>query len=151
MSTHVRAATAADLDAIAAIEAVSFAAPWTREIFAQELERALARVVVAEHGDRVVGHACTWHVVDEAHLLRIAVLPASRGAGVGRALLERVFADALACACVHVDLEVARSNAAALALYARAGFVEVGVRRGYYQHPTDDAVLLRAPLLRPVV
>lgn len=151
MSVVVRAATAADLDAIAAIEAASFGAPWTREIFAQELARALARVVVAEQGGLVLGHACTWHVVDEAHLLRIAVLPCARGGGIGRALLDRVFSDAVAHACVHVDLEVARSNTAALALYARAGFVEVGVRRGYYQHPTDDALLLRAALVSPVV
>jgi ribosomal-protein-alanine N-acetyltransferase len=144
----VRAATVDDLDAIAAVEATSFDAPWTREIFAQELERALARVVVTEL-DAVVGFACTWHVVDEAHLLRVAVLPAARGRGIGTALLARVFADARAGGCVQVDLEVARSNVAALALYRRAGFVEVGVRPGYYQHPKDDAVLLRAALVPP--
>jgi len=149
MSVAVRAATVADLDVITAIEAASFDAPWTREIFAQELERALARVVVAERGSAVVGFACTWHVVDEAHLLRVAVAPDARGGGIGAALLARVFADANAGACVQVDLEVARRNAAALALYARAGFVEVGVRPRYYQHPTDDAVLLRAAVVPP--
>lgn len=148
MTAEVRRAAPADLDAIVAVETAAFDAPWTREVYAQEFDRDLARVLVAvDHGDgEIHGVACWWHVVDEAHLLRVAVRPHRRRQGIGTALLERVLADAAAAGCAHVDLEVGRRNTAALALYARGGFVEVGLRRGYYQHPVDDAVLLRAVL-----
>jgi [ribosomal protein S18]-alanine N-acetyltransferase len=151
----VRDATALDLDAIAAIEAICFpAAPWPRETFADELLRPLARMLVATQpteGARIVGFSCTWHVAGEAHLLRIAIAPSLQRAGIGRGLLGRVIADARAAACAQVDLEVARSNAAAVAFYRAAGFVEIGERKQYYRAPPDDALLLRLSLTHAAV
>ncbi len=149
----VRAAASADIDAIAAIESDSFpVSPWPRATFVDELARPHARMLVAADGPALVGFACTWHVVDEAHLLRIAVVPAGRRAGIGRVLLSRVIADARAAGCVQIDLEVARGNAAALAFYRAAGFVEIGERKQYYRGsadgraPPDDALVLRLSL-----
>lgn len=153
MTPRLRPANVADLDGIAAVEAASFEAPWSRELFAQELERPIARVLVADDvdaaDDGVLGFACWWSVVDEAHLLRIAVDPRARRAGLGARLLAAVLRDAAVGGGARVELEVGRRNVAALRLYVAAGFVEVGVRRGYYQHPPDDAVLLRAELVAP--
>lgn len=151
MTARLRPAAAADLEGIAAVEAASFEAPWSRELFAQELERPIARLVVADDATTgaLLGFACWWAVVDEAHLLRIAVDPRARRTGLGARLLAAVLHDAAAGGCARVELEVGRRNTAALALYTGAGFVEVGVRRGYYQHPPDDAVLLRAELVAP--
>jgi ribosomal-protein-alanine N-acetyltransferase len=148
MTSRLRPAGVPDLDGIAAVEAASFEAPWSRDVFAQELERPIARVIVADDGQdgSVIGFACWWFVVDEAHLLRIAVDPGARRCGVGARLLAAVLRDAAAGGCVRVELEVGRRNVAALTLYTAAGFIEVGVRRGYYEHPPDDAVLLRAEL-----
>jgi ribosomal-protein-alanine N-acetyltransferase len=143
----VRAAASTDIDAIAAIEAASFPiAPWPRATFVDELARPHGRMLVASIDAGVVGFACTWHVADEAHLLRIAVAPAGRRAGIGRTLLARVIADARAAGIVQIDLEVARGNAAALAFYRAAGFVEIGERKQYYRAPPDDALLLRLSL-----
>jgi ribosomal-protein-alanine acetyltransferase len=148
----VRDASADDLDAIAAIESSCFpAAPWPRETFADELSRPHAHALVAMASAEVLGFACTWHVVGEAHLLRIAVRPAVQRAGIGRALLARVIADARAAGCAHVDLEVARGNAAAVAFYRAVGFVEIGARKHYYRAPPDDALLLRLSLTPPPV
>jgi [ribosomal protein S18]-alanine N-acetyltransferase len=147
VSATIRLATERDLDAIAAIEAASFERPWSREIFAQELARSIARLdVVAEP---VVAFACTWHVADEAHLLRIAVEPASRRHRLARCLVEHVLGRAAGLGCSHVDLEVAADNAPAVALYHALGFVEVGRRAGYYTTPPADALLLRARLPQP--
>lgn len=151
----VRDATALDLDAIAAIEASCFpAAPWPRETFADELLRPLARVLVASRrttGSRVLGFSCTWHVADEAHLLRIAIAPSLQRSGIGRELLARVIADARAAACAQLDLEVARGNTAAVAFYRAAGFVEIGERKQYYRAPPDDALVLRLSLTHAAV
>ncbi|HWB77792.1 MAG TPA: ribosomal protein S18-alanine N-acetyltransferase [Nannocystaceae bacterium] len=144
MSDEIRSAHADDLDAIAAIEAASFDRPWTREIFAQELARSIARLDVL--GTPAIAFACTWHVVDEAHLLRIAVAPEHRRRGLARVLVRTVLARAAELGCTHVDLEVAADNAPALALYHALGFVEVGRRTGYYATPPADALLMRATL-----
>lgn len=144
MSDEIRDADEGDLDAIAAIEAASFDRPWTREIFAQELARSIARLDVI--GTPPVAFVCTWYVVDEAHLLRIAVASDQRRRGLARVLVQAVLARAAASGCTHVDLEVAADNAPALALYHALGFVEVGRRAGYYTSPPADALLLRAAL-----
>lgn len=147
MSDDLRDATADDLDAIAAIEAASFDRPWTREIFAQELARSIARLdVIAPDHAQPIAFVCTWHVVDEAHLLRIAVAPEHRRRGLARVLVRAVLARAAELGCTHVDLEVAADNAPALALYHALGFVEVGRRAGYYTTPPGDALLMRATL-----
>ncbi len=75
----------------------------------------------------------------EAEILTLAVAPAVRQRGIGRALLDRVTASA-----GPLFLEVAAGNAPALALYAAAGFGEVGRRRAYYG-PGRDALVLRRP------
>jgi ribosomal-protein-alanine N-acetyltransferase len=148
----VRDATALDLEAIAAIEASCFPiAPWPRETFADELLRPQARMLVATQGAGVIAFACIWHVADEAHLLRIAVVPTIQRAGIGRAVLARVIADAHMAGCVQIDLEVARGNTAALAFYRAAGFALVGERKQYYRAPPDDALLLRLSLTHGVM
>jgi [ribosomal protein S18]-alanine N-acetyltransferase len=146
--TTIRAAQPEDLDAIAAIEAACFERPWNREIYEQELANPIARLDVLL-GAAPLGFACTWHVVDEAHLLRIAIDPAHQRRGLARRLLDALTARAAAQGCVHIDLEVAADNAAALALYQACGFVQIGRRPGYYSVPPGDALLLRAMLPRP--
>jgi len=146
----VRAAQAVDLDAMTAIEAACFpASPWPRETFADEIVRPVAHTLVATHGDVVAAFACTWHVGDEAHLLRIAVAPQRQRTGIGRRLLDRVVAAAREASCVEIHLEVARANRPAVAFYRAAGFVEIGVRKGYYRAPPDDALLFRLALAGP--
>jgi ribosomal protein S18 acetylase RimI-like enzyme len=84
-----------------------------------------------------------WSLVDaakEAELLRIAVDPARRGAGLARALLEACETELAATGIRDLHLEVRRSNAAARALYAGSGWRESGQRKGYYRDG-EDAVL----------
>jgi ribosomal-protein-alanine N-acetyltransferase len=81
-------------------------------------------------------------VAGEGELLRIAVHPEVRQQGVGGALLTAVLS-AIADACpLGVFLEVRAANVAARRLYARAGFIESGRRRDYYQAPREDAIVL---------
>lgn len=80
---------------------------------------------------------------DEAELLTIAVLPAARGRGLGAALLDACLAESAALGARRLHLEVAAANSPALALYARAGFVETGRRRGYYGAHGDALTMAR--------
>jgi [ribosomal protein S18]-alanine N-acetyltransferase len=142
-----RAARTDDLLAIEGIEVASFGNPWLADVYAQELEREIGVVEVAESQDgTIVGVFCVWCVADESHLMRIATAPSRRREGIGRDLLEAALDSARSAGCEHMTLEVAASNEAAIELYAAAGFSVVGRRRGYYRAPPDDALLMRCEL-----
>lgn len=142
----VRAATAADLDAIHAIETEAFSTPWSRTAFRDLLVSGSALLLVAARADgRVVGFAVVIVAADEAELANLAVARTARRMGVAARLLAEVLARAEAGGARQVFLEVRESNAGARALYAAYGFNEVGRRRSYYRSPDEDAVVLRRP------
>jgi ribosomal-protein-alanine N-acetyltransferase len=133
-----------DLDAIAEIARISFANPWTRAMFAQELTtQPLSRSYVFRIDEgQVVGFCTAWLVVDELHINTMAVRPEFRGQGVGRQLLAYVLDEARAMGARRAALEVRASNTAAIALYSAFGFTTEMVRKGYYPHPPEDALVL---------
>lgn len=139
----LRAATPADVDAIAAIERASFADPWTRESFASFARRSDVFFRVAEADGRLAGYLVAWFVADEGELANVAVAPDARGRGIGAALLDELLAVAAERGVEAVYLEVRESNAVARTLYAGRGFLMVGRRRGYYRRPVEDALVLR--------
>ncbi len=139
----IRAATAADLEAIVAIARRAFVDPWSEAAFASELGNADASVVVTED---LSGFAIVRFLADEAELIDLAVLPERQGRGLGHALLAHVLALAAARGASSMYLEVRATNAPAVALYHRAGFAQVGLRRGYYAHDGADALLMARTL-----
>ena len=133
-----------DLPAVLAIEAATFSAPWTEEMFRWELEQAGTGLAwVARRGERGVGYLFTWVVAGEFHINNIAVAPDHRGQGIANALLKTGLEAAVARGARVALLEVRESNAPARALYARWGFAVAGRRKRYYSHPTEDALLMR--------
>ncbi len=105
-------------------------------------------LLIARLGERPAGFALSRHVIDEAELLLVAVEPELRGRGIARALMDRVFEDAIALGAKTIHLEMREGNPAAR-LYAAAGFTEVGRRRDYYRGRdgrTFDAFTLSRPL-----
>jgi [ribosomal protein S18]-alanine N-acetyltransferase len=144
---EIAPATPVDLEAIDAIERVSFPAPWPQATFAAELDRAWARVDVAREAGRIVAFCNYWLVTTEVHVLAIATLPSERGRGIARQLLSHVLAVAVAAGCTLATLEVRRSNTLAIALYERAGFKTVHVRARYYHDDGEDALVMLAELV----
>ena len=141
----VRPATAADARAMAAIHAASFDAAWSEEDILALMTGAGGLALAT--GEPLCGFIIGRSVAGEAELLTLAVAPATRGAGFGRALVEGLLAAITEVETVF--LEVAADNAAALALYRSAGFEAAGMRRGYYPRPGGgcaDALILRRAL-----
>jgi ribosomal-protein-alanine N-acetyltransferase len=134
----------ADLDGVLHVEAASFTNPWTREMYAWELQnRSVCHIyVVRTGGCRVIAFCAFWLVFDEIHINNIAVLPEHRGEGIGRSLLLHVLAEARGLGAKRATLEVRASNGAALALYDRLGFYVAATRRNYYSNPVEDALIL---------
>jgi len=141
---RLRAMAAADVAAVATIEAASFARPWSVDAFRHELELPFSRALVAHPAGEpatVAGYAVLWHVVDEVHLLDLAVATAYRRRGLGRTLAEAVLAAARELHARLVTLEVAAPNGAARALYEALGFAQTLVRHDYYG-PGEDALVM---------
>lgn len=139
----IRDAVAADLDAVHAIEVASFAAPWRREGFRNFLLGGTGVLLVAVGERGVEGFAVATHAADEAELTNVAVMPAARRRGVARALVRAVVERVRARGATAMFLEVRESNAGARALYAAEGFEVVTRRAHYYDHPVEDAVVMR--------
>ena len=132
-----------DLDAVTAIEKATFATPWSRESFRQELERNVAaRYLVAETDSRVIGYAGAWVILDESHITNIAVLEAFRGRGIGKQLTQALLQYLSNLGACYATLEVRVSNERAQNLYKELGFINVGKRKRYYEDNGEDAFLM---------
>ena len=140
----IRRMTVDDVDAVSAIEADTFARPWSRQSFYEEMTRnACARYLVAVLPDgEIVGFAGVWIVLDEGHITNIAVRKDWRGRGMGRALVESLMQYAANLGVVYMTLEVRAGNAVARHVYMSHGFVQVGVRKKYYEDNGEDALFL---------
>jgi [ribosomal protein S18]-alanine N-acetyltransferase len=143
MKVDLRALEGSDLDALEDIERMSYPAPWSRSMFAAELQKpgALALGAFRESGD-LVGYAIVSRYVDAWHVMNIAVTPELRRRGIARALLERMFEITASDPRRGYTLEVRVSNADAIRLYEQVGFEARGIRRGYYTDNREDALIM---------
>ncbi len=130
------------LDRICRIEGASFSNPWPRESFLSDLRSPQARCTVALWQGTVVGYSIGWFVLDELHVLNLAVDPERRRRGVARELLRDLLAAAEKQGCRHAALELRSSNQDARRLYQEYGFKPVAIRRDYYRCPTEDALVM---------
>jgi [ribosomal protein S18]-alanine N-acetyltransferase len=133
-----------DVDAVMAIEKVSFRSPMTAQLLLEEMGREWAYIdVVRDRVHRnVVAFTNYWVVADEVHLLNLATHPEARRAGHASRLLAHIIEVGRTRSCRFVTLEVRRSNAAAARLYRRFGFRAVGVRPNYYAEDQEDAIVM---------
>jgi ribosomal-protein-alanine N-acetyltransferase len=135
-----------DVGRVAELEAQAFTSPWKEDTFRKLLDRPGAELLVVELDDHLVAYAVLWCILDQGELANIAVDPNWRGRGLGGRLLERVLAIARGRGVKDLFLEVRESNHVARELYRRRGFESIGSRRDYYEHPREDAQVLRIRL-----
>jgi ribosomal-protein-alanine N-acetyltransferase len=137
-----------DLESVLRIERGSFPTPWSRSAFQTELvDNTFAVYLVLDFHGRVVAYGGMWLILDEAHVTNVAVDPEFRGHGFGEQMMEGLIDRARAQGARRMTLEVRRSNTVAQNLYQKLGFVQLGVRRGYYTDTHEDAFIMwRDPL-----
>lgn len=136
----------ADIEAVVALERDAHAAPWTAGNFRDAMAAGYGAAVGVVQG-AVIAYGILLFAPGEAQLLNLTVAPEVRRLGIGRALLRRFLHAAHACGAGQCFLEVRVSNAPAIALYAKEGFVPVARRAGYYPvpdgGPREDALVMR--------
>lgn len=143
MSVTYRRMVLADVEQVHAIEVQTFAEPWSEQSFRDEMERNVcARYIVAEDGGRLIGYAGAWLILDEGHITNVAVIEECRSQGIGTGLMKALMQYAANMGVQYMTLEVRKSNLTAQKLYRSLGFIELGVRKRYYEDNGEDALLL---------
>ncbi len=138
----IRTMQKGDVAAVAALEAQIFSMPWSAAGFADTLPREDVIFLVAYEQDELLGYVGIYCMLDEGEITNVAVAPAARRRGIARALLTEL-KQQLACRNVtQIVLEVRVSNEPAIRLYEQMGFSVLGVRKNFYEKPTEDAYIM---------
>ena len=129
---------------VAALEKLCFGTEaWSEKSVASELENKLALWIVAEDEGKVLGYVGSQTVMEETDMMNIAVHPDCRKQGIATGLIVGLVGALKQQGSHSLTLEVRVSNAPAIALYEKLGFLQVGLRKNYYRNPKEDALILR--------
>ncbi len=139
---RIREMQVKDADAVAAIEQQIFSQPWSRQGFLDAVNLANTVFLVAEENNRIVGYIGMYVAMDEGEITNVAVAPVERCHGIGGMLIAELLKIAENKGIARIVLEVRVSNDSAIRLYERNGFVQCGVRRGFYEFPKEDAYVM---------
>ncbi len=139
----LRAATPDDVNAILNIERLSFPDPWTEGMLLTSICDGVDFTLLFD-GEALVGYSILdRRVSGEAELHNIAVTPDYRGKGLSKLLMEKMISNCTLYGVSVIFLEVRANNAPAIGLYKKYGFTEIGIRKGYYKNPTEDAIIMQ--------
>lgn len=130
----------ADIDGVKALLDICFdGGAWSTDMISSQLEKRDSHCTVAVEDDRIIGFLAFEQILDEGSIVEVAVHPDYRRQGIARELIGSAIKDN---SLKEIYLEVRESNIPAIRLYESLGFERVGVRKGYYDHPTEDAVMM---------
>lgn len=128
-------------------EQACFSDPWSLETIKEGIESPFDTWLVLEEEGAVKGYCVFRIIAGEGELFRIAILPEYRGGGLAKKLMERLAEYSKEKAVTSIFLEVRESNKIAINLYKSYGFQEEGIRKNYYQNPSENAVIMRNNLI----
>ena len=131
-----------DVDSVYIVEENCFTDPWSKESIRKELKNDLARYLVAELDNKIVGYVGVWFVVDEGHITNVAVHSDYRGKKIGDKLVKEMVKLCEESKLVAMTLEVRSSNTVAQNLYRKYGFKMGGIRKEYYSDNKEDAIIM---------
>ena len=134
--------TAQHVDAVIEIENECFSHPWSRQSIESELNNKNSVFYTALEGDKVAGYIGMSTVLDEGYIFNVAVSSEYRKKGIGSALISELVTYGKKNNFCFLTLEVRESNANAISLYSKFGFIKVGERKNYYSDPVENAVLM---------
>jgi ribosomal-protein-alanine N-acetyltransferase len=138
----LREMQATDIPEVIEIERMSFTTPWSENAFLKEIHKLYSLTRVAVLGDKVIGYICANYIMDEGHIMNLAVHHNFRRRGIGTKLVEEILDKLKENDCRYIYLEVRFSNLRARNFYERFGFRVAGIRRNYYTSPIEDAALM---------
>ena len=142
----IREMTLQDVPAVAEIEKACFSLPWSEQSLVDSVEREDTMFLVCEDAQEIVGYIGMYLSFDEGDITNVAVSPAHRKKGYGEAIVSKAVELAKEKQLEMILLEVRVSNVPAISLYKKMGFEEIGMRKNFYEHPVEDAIIMKCPL-----
>jgi len=138
----VRRMKNADIQQVSCLEQQIFSQPWTDRGFQDALASDNVIFIVGELESKIVGYCGMYCALDEGEITNVAVAKEYRCCGIGRKLMEQLIQEAMKAKISNLILEVRVSNASAIHLYEKLGFVIQGVRKGFYEKPKEDGYVM---------
>lgn len=142
MEITVRKLMEEDIPRLAEIEAEAFSMPWSAQDFKNLLSHSYCNYVVAVADGRVAGCCGFTNACGVASIDNVVVAADLRGRGIAQRMLRELLAAGKAEQVEAYTLEVRVSNAAAIHIYEKLGFVSEGIRPGFYEKPREDANIM---------
>lgn len=143
---NIKPLTEKELDQVVALDNVCLGGLWSLKGYQREIASPNSSLFImtisSQSEEQVIGLACFWAVLEEAHITLLAIHPDFQGQGLGKSLLNYLLAEAENKGLKRATLEVAENNLKALSLYQKFGFQEAGRRKRYYQKTGEDALVL---------
>ena len=139
---HIGPMVVEDLDAVMEIEAQAFSTPWTKGMYLHELEKGDGCYLAARFSGRLAAYRGTLLILEEAHVMTLAVREDMRRRGLGTRLLLELMTASAGMGARFLTLEVRESNRAAIGLYGSLGFRVTGERRHYYLDNMENALIM---------
>lgn len=131
-----------DIEAVTKIERENFSVPWDETGFLSFMIREGTIFLTAILDGRIVGYCGLISAADEADITNVSVALDARHQGIGNKLIEELIKEAEAMGIKKIFLEVRESNIPAISLYNKYNFKQVGIRKDYYEKPTENALLM---------
>lgn len=142
MELRIKPLTVEYVDEVCRLEEEAFSMPWHRESFLEMIENPAACYLVALEGERVVASCGLREIVGEGEITNVVTAASCQNRGIGRRLLTALLAQGKRRGITAFTLEVRKSNLAAIRLYQSLGFAEEGIRKNFYEKPTEDALIM---------
>jgi ribosomal-protein-alanine N-acetyltransferase len=134
--------TEREVPAVAKLEQELFSVPWSIQGFLDTLPMDNVLFLVALEEDTVCGYCGVYLAADEGEITNVAVAPLYRRRGIAKKLMEQLINEAFVRGISQIALEVRISNEGAIQLYTQLGFVSFGIRKNFYERPTEDAYIM---------
>lgn len=132
--------TLSDLKEISDVLTTEFDDFWNKNILETELKNPFSKYIVAKFENEIIGFAGVIDTIDQLEITNIVVKKSFRGKGIGNKLLVELIKLAKNRNKNEIILEVNNKNLAAIKLYEKNGFKNIGIRKKYYN--TNDANIM---------
>ena len=145
---RIRELKVEDAAAVEEMEYQSFPDPWSQNSILETISNPQTICLLAEKAGKAIGYLFVYTAVDEAEIARIAVVQEERKQGIGKCLLKALEGICRKKQIEKLLLDVREGNQAARAFYKKMAFQEDGIRKGFYEAPPEDGILMSRQLLR---
>lgn len=138
----IRPMEVSDTEQVELIEKQIFSMPWSQKSFEDACQSEDNIYLVCEMNGQIAGYCGLWTVLGEGNITNMAVSGGFRRLGIAEALMKEMEERGMSKNVVTYFLEVRKSNEAAVNLYKKMGYVQIGVRKNFYEKPVEDALVM---------